>query len=123
VPNSIGNHHDVCTQGGANSGLRAYGVAQVVEAPQATKGAAAGDAKAVLKRFWRPEEVSRDAAYKASFREVGYRPLLPWSGRGHPQRLCRQVYHLPHTFCSSKGFTGHVCSTRTLGSRKPQAST
>ena len=49
------------TQGGANSGLRAYGIAQVVEAPQAKKSTAAGEAKAVLKRFWRPEEVSRDA--------------------------------------------------------------
>ena len=58
-------------QGGANSGLRAYGIAQVVEAPSAKKGAAAGEAKALLKRFWRPEEVSRDAAYRASFREVG----------------------------------------------------
>ena len=60
-----------CTQGGANSGLRAYGIGQVVEAPQAKRGATAGDVKAVLKRFWRPEEVSRDASYKASFREVG----------------------------------------------------
>ena len=43
--------------------------------PHAKKGAAAGDVKAVLQRFWRPEEVSRDAAYKASFREVGCLPV------------------------------------------------
>ncbi len=58
------------TQGGSNSGLRAWGIARVVEVPKPKKGAAAGEAKAVLQRFWRPEEVSRDVAYTAAFSEV-----------------------------------------------------
>ena len=61
-------------QGGSNSGLRAWGIARVVEVPKpAKKGAAAGEAKALLQRFWRPEEISREAAYTAAFTEV---PLM-----------------------------------------------
>ena len=98
-------------QGGANSGLRAYGVALVVDAPQAKKGAAAGDAKAVLKRFWRPEEVSRDAAYTASFREVRCRPL----SRGPVVTTCS---HLPHAFHFAEASREPLCSSRKVhGSR------
>lgn len=54
-------------QGGANQGLRAYGIAQVLKCPGA---GGKGHPAALLRRLWRPEDISRDAAYKASFSEV-----------------------------------------------------
>lgn len=57
-------------QGGANHGLRAYGIGQVLKfAGSAAKGRS-GPAAATLRRMWRPEDISKDAAYRASFSEV-----------------------------------------------------
>jgi len=55
-------------QGGANHGLRAYGIGQVLKfAGLPAKGRSAA---ATLRRMWRPEDISKDAAYRASFSEV-----------------------------------------------------
>ena len=55
-------------QGGANHGLRAYGIGQVLKfAGPPAKGRSAA---ATLRRMWRPEDISKDAAYRASFSEV-----------------------------------------------------
>jgi hypothetical protein len=59
-------------QGGTNAGLRAYCIAQLVgvAAPAKGSGRAGGSAALRVRRFYRPEDTSRDAGYRASFSEV-----------------------------------------------------
>ena len=65
-------------QGGANAGLRAYGVGRIVSVGAASaakkggrKGApAAAEGQVTVQRYYRPEDVSRDAAYTAAFTDV-----------------------------------------------------
>ncbi|KAK9918243.1 hypothetical protein WJX75_002529 [Coccomyxa subellipsoidea] len=59
-------------KGGANVGLRAFGIARIVGLAQpAGKKAKSAEAKAVkVQRFWRPEDISREAGYRAGFWDV-----------------------------------------------------
>ncbi|BDA51554.1 DNA (cytosine-5)-methyltransferase 1B [Coccomyxa sp. Obi] len=59
-------------KGGANAGLRAFGIACIVGlARPAGKKAKNAEAKALkVQRFWRPEDISRDAGYRAGFWDV-----------------------------------------------------
>lgn len=61
-------------QGGANARLRAYGIGEIValgaaKKGKSKKGAAAAD-QVTVRRFYRPEDISRDAAYTAAFTDV-----------------------------------------------------
>lgn len=62
-------------KGGANHGLRAYGIGEVVAlgTPAGKKGGKSkknSDDQVTLRRFYRPEDISRDAAYRAAFTDV-----------------------------------------------------
>ena len=61
-------------QGGTNAGLRAYGIGRVVSIGAAggkrAKKAAAKEGQITVQRFYRPEDISREAAYTSPFTDV-----------------------------------------------------
>lgn len=75
---SVSSDSESVAQGGANAGLRAYGIGLIVSVGStaaAKKGGkkgvkAASDSQLTVLRYYRPEDVSRDAAYTAAFTDV-----------------------------------------------------
>lgn len=59
-------------KGGANAGLRPYGIAQLaaVSAGDKKQSKDAAPSKVQVMRFYRPEDISQDQAYKADFWDV-----------------------------------------------------
>ncbi|KAK9839548.1 hypothetical protein WJX84_003539, partial [Apatococcus fuscideae] len=58
-------------KGGGNAGLRAWCIARISQLTAAKGvGKQAKQNKVLVKRFWRPEDISWDLAYKTSFEEI-----------------------------------------------------